>query len=101
MIKVSVMYSNRDGATFDMDYYIKSHMALVRRLLGDDVKGLAVDQGLADAAGPPRYLAMGHLMFDSVDAFRSAMTAHGPALMADIANYTNCQPVIQVSEMKL
>ncbi len=101
MIKVTVMYSNRDDAKFDMDYYCKSHMGLVRQLIGDAVKGIAVDQGLADAAGPPRYLAMGHLLFESVDAFRAAMTAHGPAIMADVPNYTNCHPVIQISEVKM
>lgn len=47
MIKISVLYPNSDGATFDMDYYCNTHMALVRRLLGDVLKGIAVDQASA------------------------------------------------------
>jgi uncharacterized protein (TIGR02118 family) len=44
---------------------------------------------------------MGHLLFDSVEAFQSALAAHGPTLLADIPNYTNTQPAFQVSEVKL
>jgi len=46
MIKVSVLCANRNGATFDMDYYCNRHIMLVRQLLGDAVKGLEVDQGV-------------------------------------------------------
>ena len=30
-----------------MEYYCNSHMALVRKLLGDVLKGFAVDQGIS------------------------------------------------------
>jgi uncharacterized protein (TIGR02118 family) len=42
MIKVSVLYPNRAGAQFDMDYYCDRHIPLVRRLLGAALKGAAV-----------------------------------------------------------
>ena len=44
---------------------------------------------------------MGHLLFDSVEEFGAAFTAHAPSIMADIPNYTNTQPVIQISQVKL
>ena len=34
MTKVSVMYPNGEGKTFDMDYYTNTHLALVGSLLG-------------------------------------------------------------------
>ena len=101
MIKVRVLYANRNGATFDMDYYCNRHIVLVRQLLGDAVKGLEVDQGVASSQDPVPFLAIGHLWFDSVEDFQAGLAAHGPAIMADISNYTNVEPVIQVSEIKV
>ena len=103
MIKVSVLYPNGAGATFDMAYYLGTHMPLVKRLAGSALKGQAVEQGLsgAEPGSPAAYTAMGHLLFDSVTAFQEVIAAHGPAIMADVPNYTNAQPVLQVSEVKL
>jgi len=40
-------------------------------------------------------------MFDSVDVFGAALATHGDSIMADIPNYTNTQPVIQISQVKM
>ena len=101
MIKVSVLYANRDGATFDMDYYCNVHVPLVRRLLGDALKGGEVDQGISTLLGPTAYVAIGHLWFDSVDAFQASLATHGAEIMADIPKYTNIEPVIQISEVRI
>jgi uncharacterized protein (TIGR02118 family) len=47
MIKVSVLYPNTSGAKFDMTYYLESHMPMVRDVMGGALKGLNVEQGLA------------------------------------------------------
>jgi uncharacterized protein (TIGR02118 family) len=44
---------------------------------------------------------MGHLLFDSVEAFQQAWGPHAEAIVGDVPNYTNTQPAIQVSEVKL
>jgi hypothetical protein len=36
----------------------------------------------------------------SVEAFQTAFTQHAQEIMADVPNYTNLQPIIQVSEVK-
>jgi hypothetical protein len=36
-----------------------------------------------------------------VAAFQGAFGPHAAAIMADIKNYTNVQPVIQISEVKM
>ena len=100
MVKLTVMYPNGDDATFDMDYYCKKHMPLVQQTLGTALKGIAVDQGIGQPGSPAPFLAMGHLMFESMMDLQSALETHGPKLMADIPNYTNTRPTIQVSEMK-
>jgi uncharacterized protein (TIGR02118 family) len=106
VIKVSVFYPNRPGAKFDMAYYLSSHMPMVKRTIGSAVKSMAVDEGVglvdqADPAAAPKYLAIGHLLFDSVDAFQQAFAAHGAPIIADVPNYTNIQPVIQINEVRM
>jgi uncharacterized protein (TIGR02118 family) len=103
VIKVSVLYPNTTGCKFDMSYYVDKHMPMVRNKLGPACKGVAVEQGIAGGApgSPATYVAMGHLYFDSTDAFQAAFAPHAQAILADISNYTNTQPTIQISEIKL
>lgn len=44
---------------------------------------------------------MGHLVFDSVEAFQSSFGPHAQEIMADIPRYTNAQPILQISDVKL
>jgi uncharacterized protein (TIGR02118 family) len=64
---------------------------------------MAVEQGLGGGTpgAPPTYTAMGHLYFDSITEFQAAFAPHAEVIMADIPNYTNVQPVIQISEVKM
>jgi uncharacterized protein (TIGR02118 family) len=103
MIKISVFYPNNDGSKFDMDYYCRSHIPMVQQKLGAACKGVAVEQGLGGAmpGSRPVYIAMGHLYFDSVEASQAAFVPHAQTFMADVPNFTNIQPVIQVSEVKI
>jgi uncharacterized protein (TIGR02118 family) len=103
MIKISVFYPNSHGCKFDMAYYLKHHMPLVQRLLGGALKGMAVEEGLAGGAPgvPPSYVAMGHLLFESVEAYQSSFGPNADEILNDIPNYSNVQPTIQISEVKL
>jgi uncharacterized protein (TIGR02118 family) len=103
MIKVTVMYPNTSGVHFDMAYYLDRHMPMLRTLMGGVVKGINVEQGLAGGqpGAPAPYIALGHLLFESVDAFQAAFAQHSAAIVADIPNYTNSQPTIQISQVKL
>jgi uncharacterized protein (TIGR02118 family) len=44
---------------------------------------------------------LGHLLFESLEAFQASFGPHAQAIMADIPNYTNTQPTIQISEVKI
>jgi uncharacterized protein (TIGR02118 family) len=103
MIKVSVMYPRHDGAKFDMDYYCAKHMPLVQQKLGAALRGLSVDAGLGGAqpGSAPAYVAIGHLLFDSPESFQQAFEPHADAILGDIPNYTDIEPVIQISDVKL
>ena len=103
MIKVGVFYPQNEGSKFDMKYYLEKHIPMVRQKIGPALKSVAVDQGLAGGTpgAPMTYVAIAHLLFDSVDAFQAAFGAQGPTIMADVPNYTNIQPIVQISEVKM
>ena len=103
MIKVSVFYPDREGSKFDMDYYCHIHIPMVREKLGAACKGAAVEQGIGGATpgSRPGFIAMGHLYFNSIEAFQKAFGPHADTIMADIPNYTDVQPTIQISEVKI
>ena len=103
MIKVSVLYPNTEGSNFDMDYYCNTHIPMVKGKLGAALKGVAVEEGLggAEPDSSATYAAMGHLMFESVEAFQAAFGPHAEAIIGDVPNYTNVEPTIQVSEIKI
>lgn len=103
MIKVSVLYPNSEEATFDIDYYCKTHIPFVGKLLGDALKGGAVDFGIGGGTPGERapFIAMGHLTFDSVEDFQNSFGPNAEKIMADLPNFTNVTPQIQVSEIKI
>ena len=103
MIKVSVLYPSTEGTRFDIDYYCNSHMPMVQAECGGALKGMNIDAGIAGGAPgqPAPYFAVGHLLFDSVESFQSAFGPKAGTIMADIPNYTDVSPVIQISEVKL
>jgi len=101
MIKVSVMYANTPGARFDHEYYRDKHMPLVKARMGDGCKYYTIDKGLAGGVpgAPATYVGMCHIFCDSVESFQASMGPHMQEIMADIPNYTDLAPVIQISEV--
>lgn len=103
MIKVSVLYANGEGNKFDMDYYCNSHIPMVKQKLGAACKGVAVEQGLGgpEPGSPAPFVAMCHLLFESIEAFQAAFGPHAETFMTDVPNYTNIAPAIQISAVKI
>jgi uncharacterized protein (TIGR02118 family) len=95
------MYPNSPEITFDKEYYCNKHITLISQLLGDAIKDIQVSFGLvgASAEEAPAFVAMVFMTFDSVEAFQTAFEPHALRLIADIPNYTNAQPQIQISEI--
>lgn len=101
MIDVSILYPNDADCRFDFDYYAQSHMPMVKDKMAGACSHFTIEKGLAGGApgAPATYVAMGHLFFDSVDAFAAAFEPHARAIAADIPNYTNVKPIVQISEV--
>lgn len=101
MTKVSVLYPNGENTTFDMDYYMNKHIPMVGELLGEALKGATVEQGLggAEPGSTAPYAGMGNMYFDSVEDFGKAFGPNADKIMGDLPNFTNIEPIIQVSEV--
>ena len=101
MIKVTVLYENTPGAHFDHDYYRDKHMPMVKSRMGDACRYYTVDRGLGGMmpADPAPYVGMCHIVCDSLEAFQTSFGPHTKEIMADIPNYTDIAPKLQISEI--
>ena len=101
MIKVSVMYPNGPGVRFDHEYYREKHLPLIKRRMGAALKYYTIDKGLSGATpqAPATYVAMCHLLCDSLETYRAAHDPHAEELFGDIRNFTDVRPVVQISEV--
>ena len=102
MFKVTILYPNGDGKTFDMDYYENKHMPMVAGFLGKNLKFYEIDKGLTGRTANDKlpFVAIGYFYITDVAEYNKAMTQNRDAVINDIKNYTNIQPVIQISEIK-
>jgi uncharacterized protein (TIGR02118 family) len=103
VIKVSVLYPYRPGSKFDMVYYLQHHIPMVQKFLGSAAKGVTVDQGLSGMAPGTAmtYMTVAEMLFNSVEEFHAAFDPHAAEIVADVPNYTDIQPIMQISEVKL
>ena len=103
MIKISILYPNNPSAQFDMSYYIDTHMPLSIGLLSTHpgFRGVSVERGLGGAlpGTDAAYIAICHYLFNSAEDFMAAFTPHAAVLQGDLPNYTDIEPIIQVSEV--
>ncbi len=102
MIRVNVLYPAKPGGRFDFEYYMQRHTPMVKdRLTPFGMTALTADKGMAGLAPgvPATYVCVCNLEFRSMDDLQRGLAAHGAEIMGDIQNYTDAQPVIQVSEV--
>ncbi len=93
----TVTYPSKDGATFDFDYYMKTHIPMVCGLLGTSIEVVKGISPTPDAA--PAFVCVARIRITSAEEFLLAMVKHGTQIMQDIPNYTNITPVVQIDEV--
>lgn len=100
LIKVTVLYPFSVGKTFNMDYYLNKHAVLVKKTLGEKLRGVSIEKGLGgmEPGSPPPFFVIASLYFESIESFQSAFLK-AEILMADISNFTNTDPQIQISQV--
>lgn len=103
LFKVAILYPNGEGKTFDMNYYEKTHMPMVAGFLGKNLKFYEIDKGVGGrtANDTAPFVAVGYFYCHDVAEYNKAIGQNIDAIRKDISNYTNIQPVVQISEIKL
>jgi uncharacterized protein (TIGR02118 family) len=97
MQEVTVAYLTKTDAKFDFDYYMKKHIPLAEGLLG---RKIGVRRVISSPTGSPATLiAVATIPIDSAAEFRDMLAKHGAAITADIPNYTNIEPVVQIDDV--
>jgi len=100
--KVAILYPNGDDKNFDMDYYEKKHMPMVAGFIGKNLKFYEIDKGIAGRTpnDKPPFAAIGYFYITDVAEYNKAIGQNRDAIFNDFKNYTNIQPVVQISEVK-
>jgi uncharacterized protein (TIGR02118 family) len=100
--KVAILYPNGEDKTFDMDYYEKKHMPMVAGFLGKNLKFYEIDKGIAGRIPNDKapFAAIGYFYINDVAEYNKAIAQNRDAVINDFKNYTNIQPVVQISEIK-
>jgi uncharacterized protein (TIGR02118 family) len=95
------MYPTRGGVRFDHEYYRKKHLPLIKSRMGAALRYYTIDKGLGSAApgSPAEFVAMCHLMCDSVATYQAAFGPYAKEILGDIANFTDVKPILQISEV--
>ncbi len=102
MLRCTVLYPNKNGAKFDFDYYIKKHIPFANEAFGLGGGGFKVSKGLPGPDGSaPVYLCIATAEIASPEAFAARMQASGAKVAADVPNYTDITPVVQMAEVLL
>ena len=101
MIKISVLYPHKEGAKFDHNYYAQKHIPFLRKKLEPfGMIRVEIDKGIVGSSGePPLFIGACHLIFETLDQFQRGIGAVGDQLSADIPNYTDITPQVQISEI--
>lgn len=102
MIKITVLYPNSSDLEFDKDYYIHQHGKLLTDVLGDAIVASDVNFGIAGATPeqPAPYAVIANLTFNSMESFQISFGANAAKILADLPNFTNVKPQVQISEVQ-
>lgn len=101
MVKFSVYYPAGPGKHFDIGYYAATHMPMAGALLGPmGVVKVELDRPVSGIAGQPApFAAAIHIYFETLEALTHALATHNAALAAEVPNFTNIEPMFQVSDV--
>jgi uncharacterized protein (TIGR02118 family) len=107
MNAMTILYPTGLGITFNADYYRDHHLKTIMKLYGRSIRRFELRRvptlpaPAAGAAGPPppAYSAAVNIWIADLAAFNAHNAKHGAQLVADMPNFTNAQPTIQMDRV--
>lgn len=96
-VKVTVLYENKPGSKFDMDYYLNTHMPLVSKSWQQyGLKGWEVQEFRPSPDGQvPPYQVQATLIWDNQEDLKKGLESpETPTVLGDVPNFTDLQPIL-------
>lgn len=77
-------------------------MPMVAALLGKNLKFYEIDKGISGRTATDKvpFLAIGYFYINDLTEYNKIISQNRDAIVADFKNYTNIQPVIQISQVE-
>ncbi|KAF2091880.1 hypothetical protein K490DRAFT_30888 [Saccharata proteae CBS 121410] len=95
-IAITVLYPNVSDATFNLEYYLSSHMPMVQKEFGaHGMKGWRVQKYV----GRSPYSMQATLEFENQEQFKNALQHAAGPVLGDVPNFSNKSPVLMVGEV--
>ena len=99
MIRVVVLYPQSGNNWFNMEYYKKYHIPLVRKCLEPfGMEKIELDSGISGMEGPAPYFAIVYMTFKNIEQFQNGLAEHGKIFTDDMSNYTK-EFILQIKEV--
>ena len=90
-IRVFVLYPAGEGKSFDAEYWLSSHYDLLANGVWSDA--ISIEFNICAPDSP--YVAVAHVVFADETSLNAAASNPGMvAVAADIAKYTNIEPIM-------
>ena len=101
MYKISINYPYSEDNYFDKDYYLKTHIPMVKDALSPlGLKQVEVVFGQAAIMNKqPRFFAVANMYFEDIPSMGGALQSKGAELTGDIKNFTDVIPFEEISEV--
>ena len=102
MFAVVMLYPQTSDSHFNFDYFLSVHLTRIREIFKD--LGLVSSQiqagiGAGQPGQPAPYACICTFTFETLEGFGQGFAQEGAWIMGDIHNYTNVQPLIQISNI--
>ena len=102
MVKITILYPSKPGSRTMSNITLNTHMPMSARLLGAAVKAISVEIGRPGPGGDPApFAAICGFTCETVEDFMGAFTPVAAELQSDIPKYTDIEPMIQFSEVRI
>ncbi len=102
MIRVSIYYPNTTASKFNLEYFLTQHVPLVEgRLRPVGLERVEIDEGIATPKpdDPVPFSVVEHLVFNNFEEMQTALGENSEMLMADVPNFTNVEPMVQINRV--
>ena len=100
MYCMTVSYAKLESTHFDIDYFLNEHIPLVKESFETfGLVGITVKAGLGSVPSKEDlfYLSV-DIVFDSLEAMKTATSTAGKYVGNDVKNYTDVKPQYQFGE---